>query len=815
VARVLLIDDDIAEICAVKRVLSRGGHQAILATSIADAITLAEQERPAVAVLSAACENGGGVALARRLVEDPDGRRLPILVLGREDEVPAGAVRVPLPLDPSRLEQELRIALGKTGAKPVARVPLTALPGGSAVAGSPSPAAQPSSGRSAAAAALEKRAAELRRERVEIAEWLEPPRAGRDAPPAPALAGATEADLPPALQEERRDADEDRLVAEIDAELDRLTRDDADEHRGDEPSAEELADEIARRAEEEADRRRAEAEAERLAVEAQLAEEEARRRSEEATATRGQEAERDEAGAAESAPLDARLAVEPEPSATVGPLGVDASQDHAPAATTAAQDVVPAVEEDAEEEARRLAVGDSVHLAEQSSRLAQEERLAAEAGARQLAEELAREREEAVERAAEGEEGARVDFEEGSQARPAPEEKARRRARETAKLRGTGPEAPVEPLAPPREMKDVEPAPEPSAEPRGLPEQELPPPPAEVVAGTLSEAPMPRLLALAARGRLTGRLDFGSSTPRSLYFEDGRVVGATSGSPQERAEEVALRLGLLTREQHRQVVGPASGLSPRRTALLLLERGFVKPEELTPLVRRRTEEVVFALFGEVAVPFRYAPARVPPEERIALGRGPLALALDGVRRKWVDPRLGSVLGGPGTLLAPAPHAPGPSELGLSQGEEQVRALADGLRTLDEIVEGSPLGPLPTRQVLAGLVMVGALASRFHGRDSRESGGRAIDLARLRDKLDQVRRADYFTILGLSRHGTPFEVREAAERLLAEFDAGRFHGLREPGLPEKLEEVRRVIAEARDVLADDALRAEYVEALGIG
>ena len=392
-----------------------------------------------------------------------------------------------------------------------------------------------------------------------------------------------------------------------------------------------------------------------------------------------------------------------------------------------------------------------------------------------------------------------------------------RRAQSGPSARGTPPFSVPEPLAPPREFGESEAA-EPAGEPQPAPspsEPELPPPPAELAAGTLAEAPMPRLIALASRTRLTGRLDFGSAAPRSVYFEEGRVVGATSGAPQERVEDVALRLGLLTREQHRQV-GATSGLSTRRAALLLLERGFLKPEELTPLVRRRTEEVVFALFAEVAAPFRYAAARVPPEERTALGRGPLPLALEGVRRKWVEPRLSSALGGPSTLFAPAPRAPRASDLGLSEPEARVAALADGLRTLDEILADSPLEPLSTRQVLAGLVMVGALGARFLSGGRREEvGSRAIDLGRLRDKLDQVRRADYFAILGLGRDGTPYEVREAADRLLGEFDPGRFHGLREPGLKEKLEEVRRVVAEARDVLSDEVLRAEYVEALGVG
>jgi preprotein translocase subunit Sec63 len=90
---------------------------------------------------------------------------------------------------------------------------------------------------------------------------------------------------------------------------------------------------------------------------------------------------------------------------------------------------------------------------------------------------------------------------------------------------------------------------------------------------------------------------------------------------------------------------------------------------------------------------------------------------------------------------------------------------------------------------------------------------AIDLARVKEKLEQARRADYFTVLGLGRACTPHEVREAADRLLAEFDPRRLGAVREEGLPARLDEIRRVVADARDVLCDDAIRAEYLRGLG--
>lgn len=693
-ARILLVADDIAEISAVKRVLLRAGHQALLATNGADAAAALAREAPQAAIVSSTCDGGGGLELARRLAGEGATAQVPLLLLGESAEAPGAAVQLPRPVDPAQLADEISRALesaaraGASGKPPAGRIRLTAIGPGSTAAAPPSPgpgnapaSPGPAADRAAAADALRQRAEELRRAgkapappaQAPAAEpafpWeLEPPEGGGRHGPAP----RGEADA---------DGDATRLEAQIDEELARLTQDDETPP----PTAADLAaaeKEIAAR---EQARRRAEAEAAREA-------EEARRRAE------------------------------------------------------------------AEEEAAREA--------EAEARRALAERAAARAAA---------------------------------------EETARRRARELAgerKARAApppGPEPELPPLAPPP--------------PPATPEPEPPPPPPELDQGTLAEAPLPRVLALAERARLTGRLDFGGDAPRSLYFEDGKVVGATSAAPHERVEEVALRLGLVTREQHRQAAPALAGISSRRAALALLDRGFLKPAELTALVRRRTEEVLYALFAEEKALFRYQPARVPPDERIALERGPLRLAMEGVRRKWLEPRLDAVLGGAATLLSPSTRSLPPGELGLSPAEQRLLELADGLRTLDEILDGSPLPPLETRQVLAGLLMVGALSLRFHGSLEGRRESQTIDLARVREKLDQVRRADYFAILGLSRHATPYEVREAAERLEAEFDPGRYAAYREPGLREQLEEIRGVLGEAREVLCDDELRAEYLSGLG--
>jgi CheY-like chemotaxis protein len=348
------------------------------------------------------------------------------------------------------------------------------------------------------------------------------------------------------------------------------------------------------------------------------------------------------------------------------------------------------------------------------------------------------------------------------------------------------------------ELPGAEPAPEP------------PPPPPALAAGTLAEAPMPALLALAARSFLTGRLDFDGSHARSLWFEGGRVVGAASAAEAEGVAETALRLGLLTGDQHRLAAVEVADLPPRAAAVRLLERGWLAPEELSALARRHLEGIVFALFNEPSAPFRFEPERVPPACRTALDRDARALAVDGVRRRWLEPRLAAVLGGEATLLAPVPGAT-VAGLGLSPAEERAVALADGLRTLDEVVASSPLDPLATRQLLVALVLVGALGIR-HRAGAASPAVPSNQAARLRDRVEQARGADYLTLLGLGRDPSPLEVREAAARVLAELDAPVQGSPAERPSPAALDDVRTAVTDAWAILADPELGPAYAAAL---
>ncbi len=872
--RVLLVDDDIAEISAVKRVLARAGHQPVLATNSADALAALAQATPALLLVGAGCENGDAL---RQFADAEAARGIPMVVLGESDGAPAGAFQIARPIDPDQLATSVASALAALPAagppapsRPAAAPPraraAAANAGGARRAAAPATAprtngAPGDAARRAAAEALRARAEELRRASGASAavaparpvQRANPGLAAADAAleelrtPAPAplavdldadpgleaiLRRAEDAERAHAAEKKARARQTDRATVEARqrAEAEQVAIEkaararSAEEHARVEERARAQAERRARedakaRAQAEADRRAAEeqrraAEEQRRAAEAQrqaaeehhrAAEEEARKRAEEGALRHADdEAQRTEEEGRRAAEAQRRTEEEKRRAA--------ASRERARAEREARVDLEGELERlrrqaeqdsrrrEADEEELRTAIASARAEMEALRRRGEEESRRREDAEAEVSR-LAREAERKIADAAA--QPAAFEF---PVYRPAAADPPRDPAQESARRRVAALRERAAPQPGPARAEDAPAGPDTSPRP-------IRAPPAELRSGTFAELPAPRLLALAARAQVSGRIDVQGEVARSIYLDEGRIVGATSSDPSDRVEELALRLGLLTRDQHR-LVAAAAPVATRRAAVLLVERGFVKPGELTGLVRRHTEEVVFGAFGDAGARFRWAAAEAPPDERAALERTTLQLAVEGVRRRWLAPQVDQVLGGEATLLTPVATGPTPAELGLSQEERRALAVADGLRTVDEIVAASPLDPLSTRQALAALVLVGALAVRtFQGGRSASAATVAIDLGRLRDKVDQVRRADYFTILGVGRLCTPHEVRGAYERLRAEFDPQRFQGLREDGLEERLEEIRRVVADARDVLADDRLRDEYLRGLG--
>jgi len=377
--------------------------------------------------------------------------------------------------------------------------------------------------------------------------------------------------------------------------------------------------------------------------------------------------------------------------------------------------------------------------------------------------------------------------------------------------------------------------------------------PAPFDSGAIGTPDIAILLGRIHLERLSGRLTFRRGlAKKTIYFERGAPVYASSNLPDDRMGEMLSRQGRLTREQRAKGAQILESTG-RRIGGVLVEMGALKESELAPLVRRHYEEITYSVFGWPEggdVPaedgeWTLGPERLDKDEPIRLDEPAPALVMEGIRRKYTTPRLLRRLGGGAQVMQLLVSGTAASavldDMGLSDEERTVVRRFDGVRTLDEIRAAANVGEevvcgvawalvslrlaAVTRAVEAETLPKVALAAGGNGtvdaaaaspepappgdpaaRDKERD--QAIDRARVLSRYALVEEGDYFEVLGLPREASPHEVRRAHQALSREMSLAGLDPEVAAELDGPLRAIRAVLDEGARVLGDAGLRRRY-------
>jgi len=340
-----------------------------------------------------------------------------------------------------------------------------------------------------------------------------------------------------------------------------------------------------------------------------------------------------------------------------------------------------------------------------------------------------------------------------------------------------------------------------------------PPPPQR---GSLADTDLAQLLHRVRREGLTGRLRLRrADMDKSIFFEDGIPVFATSNLPHDRLGDLLFREGKITRAQYeesRRVVDE----SGRRMASVLIDLKLLKPQELFPTVRRHVEDIIYSLFAWIEGEFELLPGAEPPKgQKVRLGAHPDALIVDGIRRKLGLERLIERVGAEDTILHPlsADLQAALVDAALDEPERQTLALIDGQRSLGDLCAAGPLDETGVYQLAYALVALGL--ARLERKGPRTEAARvepdrdrSIDHERIVAKHALVEESDYFNVLGLDRDATDYEIRRAYDAACHAYAPESFPPDLAAEHAAELATIAKVLEEAYAVLRDPALRAAY-------
>jgi Domain of unknown function (DUF4388) len=339
--------------------------------------------------------------------------------------------------------------------------------------------------------------------------------------------------------------------------------------------------------------------------------------------------------------------------------------------------------------------------------------------------------------------------------------------------------------------------------------------------GDLADIDVASLLGRLLQSRFTGRVQFRRGpAEKVVHFEDGRPVFAISNLPHDRMGDLLYREGKITRDQQQRARDLVVE-SGRRMGEILVEIGFLKPRELLPAVRHHIEDIVYSLFAWDSGEFVIS-AGDPTSERIRLTRHPAALVLEGVRRKYGAELIEARLRSQSAVVAVRSQR----RLGsiaavadLSPPERAVIQKLDGERTIQQAAEAAQVDPLMAFQLAWALIALGVAEVVDHGPLASEptpvrarslvgETDIAIDRQRVLAKYALVQEADYFTLLGVRRDATAFEIRRAYEAARRDYSTMGFPPEVQRELASELGEINRLIDEAYLILREERVRRSY-------
>ncbi len=152
-----------------------------------------------------------------------------------------------------------------------------------------------------------------------------------------------------------------------------------------------------------------------------------------------------------------------------------------------------------------------------------------------------------------------------------------------------------------------------------------------LISGVLEEGAITDLLSYFNMFRKTGILTIElEGGLKSLYFQQGEIVFATSSFSSEDLGEVLFSLGKIEQDTLREL----RRLVSENTSLgkLLVERGIVAPKDLWLAARSQVEHIIYALFSAGTGGFYFQSLPIEQEQILRLSMSTQNIIMEGLRR---------------------------------------------------------------------------------------------------------------------------------------------------------------------------------------
>lgn len=220
----------------------------------------------------------------------------------------------------------------------------------------------------------------------------------------------------------------------------------------------------------------------------------------------------------------------------------------------------------------------------------------------------------------------------------------------------------------------------------------------------LAQTPLSEILVKVDHYKVPGRLDCrNGDVLKRIYLENGQIIFAATNQTADSLGDRLLAAGRITRQQYEKSLH-RSQETHKRHGEALVDMQILTPEELFVAVREQIEEIVWSIFSWQSGTVAFTPGRDKHQEFVKVDIPIAQAVLRGVRR---TPDARSLIARIGTKATILDKVDKPVDFALAADEKALLKLANGKRTLIELVKGNS----DNARILYGLFVIGLITAK--------------------------------------------------------------------------------------------------------
>ena len=323
------------------------------------------------------------------------------------------------------------------------------------------------------------------------------------------------------------------------------------------------------------------------------------------------------------------------------------------------------------------------------------------------------------------------------------------------------------------------------------------------------------MIAHAIASRASGSWSFQiDAATRYVVLQDGDVLTAASTHSDESLVAFLVGRGDVETRVGDALAGkiPAFG---RLAGAALVAHGQLGQEDLWPSLRAYAEWILARIVADASArgaAAREAPQRLRDEPSVFGGATGAEVFVDAMRRVLPSEAALLRLGGLGARIEKGVRSELLAECALDPSEHAILTQCHG-KSVRDVLDASEPG---VASLLVGCALLGIIAVAGGARERAERRADPVEdeaiRSRVTARLAVVEDGDYFSVLGIAREATGYEVRRAYLELRRAFEPTRLLTPNTLDLAPSVAIILEVVEEAFHVLRDDHRRERYRRAI---